>query len=272
MEFKNKLILITGASSGIGEATARLFATKGASVVLLARRGERLQSICDEINLENKGKASFEVLDVSKKKQIKQVFEKIVTEKGIPDVLINNAGLGTFKPIFEMTEDEILNPIKVPFQSGLLCTYHLVKVMKKNGGQIVFITGPSSYFPLPYMIGYTASRFGLRGMALALREELKEEGIKVNLITLGKVATDYVLKNDANLNLYPRVSKFIPEVSAEKAAMYILYGMTHNKKEFVKPWQLKWMLCFYKPFPTFFTILFKCFGLYQPIQKIKKTI
>ncbi|WP_196895512.1 SDR family NAD(P)-dependent oxidoreductase [Aureivirga marina] len=267
---KNEKVIITGASSGIGEATAFYLAEKGAHVILLARNEEKLKTIQKEI-IDKKQLCDFYKIDLKNPSEIEQVFKQIFTEIGTPTVLINNAGVGTFQPIDKMTSEEIIEPIKVPFQAAILCSYYCVKQMKKNqNGRILFITSPVSYFPLPYMISYTASRYGIKAASFALREELKKDDIKVNLVVFGKVNSAYLQNNHADFSWYPKASKWFPEISTQKAAEKIYKTLQKNRKENIFPFRLNFFLSCYKLAPNFLIRIFKMFGLYEPMYDFKK--
>lgn len=267
---KNEIAIITGASSGIGEATAYFLAEKGIHVILLARNEEKLKAIQQNI-IHKKQTCHYFKIDLKNAVEIEKIFHQIFKEIGIPTILINNAGVGTFKPIEEMSTQDIISPIKVPFQAAILCTYYCVKQMKKiNRGRILFITSPASYFPLPYMISYTASRYAIKASSFALREELEKDNINVNLVVFGKVNSEYLQNNHTDFSWYPKASKWFPEISTEKAAEKIYKTLLKNKKENIFPTKLKFFLSFYKIAPNSIIKLFKFLGLYKPIHDLKK--
>ncbi|WP_196887147.1 SDR family NAD(P)-dependent oxidoreductase [Aureivirga sp. CE67] len=267
---KNEKVIITGASSGIGEATAYLLAEKGAHVILLARNEEKLKAIQNKI-LDKNQLCDFYPIDLKNATEIEKVFKQIFKEIGTPTILINNAGVGTFQPIDEMSPEQIIEPIKVPFQAAILCSYYCVKEMKKaNNGRILFITSPVSYFPLPYMISYTASRYGIKAASFALRDELKKDNIKVNLVVFGKVNSEYLKNNNADFTWYPKASKWFPEISTQKAAEKIYKTLQKDKKENIFPSKLNFFLSCYKLVPNFSIWFFKMIGLYEPMYDFKK--
>jgi short-subunit dehydrogenase len=179
------LVLVTGASSGIGEATARRYGASGARVLLLARNAERLEVVADAIRKDG-GAASAYPVDLADSGAIEEVSARIAREAGTPDILINNAGGGRWLRLIETTAEEALAMIEVPYLAAFnLTRAFLPKMLARRSGAIACITSPASYVAWPNAAAYIAARAALRGFTEALRADVKGSGLTVTLVVLG---------------------------------------------------------------------------------------
>ncbi len=233
----SKLVLITGASSGIGEAAAKRYGAAGAHVLLLARNAERLYGVAHAIR-EAGGTATAFPIDLVASGAIKELAARIESEIGTPDLLINNAGVGRWLPLVDTTPDDARTMIDVPYLAAFNLTRALVPAMiARASGGIVFITSPASYIAWPNASAYIAARRALAGFAEALQSELKPTGVFVTLVVLGNVTgTAYWEHNPGSrehlLLPYPAL---IPDLTAERAAKAIFDGAEERKPFVVKP-------------------------------------
>ena len=172
-----KLVLVTGASSGIGAATARRYGASGARVLLLARNAERLGAVADAIRREG-GAASVFPVDLSDALAIEEASARITREAGTPDILINNAGAGRWLPLIETTPQEARAMIEVPYLAAFTLTRAVLPAMlARRSGAIACITSPASYLTWPNASAYIAARHALAGFTAALRSEVKGKGV-----------------------------------------------------------------------------------------------
>ena len=172
----SRLVLVTGASSGIGEATARRYGASGAHVLLLARNADRLDEAVGAIRKDG-GTATAYPVDLADPKAIEEVSARMTREAGTPDVLINNAGAGRWLPIVETSAEEALAMIEVPYLAAFnLTRAFLPKMLARRSGAIACITSPASYIVWPNAAAYTAARHALAGFTEALRTEMKRLG------------------------------------------------------------------------------------------------
>ncbi len=218
-----KLVLVTGASSGIGRATAERFARNGARVLLVARSADKLNAVAQGIRTAG-GWAATVPVDLSRAALVDAVTEALIAEHGVPDVIVNNAGAGQWKPFVETSSDEALRMMELPYLAAFAITRAFLPAMLTRGsGQVAFITSPASFIVWPNASAYIAARFALRGLAEALRAELRHTGIGVTLVTLGMVASPYWEHNPGSRRFMPRtVPLLMPELTVDQAAETIV--------------------------------------------------
>ena len=182
--------VITGASTGIGKSLAWQLADAGYRLVLAARSEDKLQAIAKEI--QQKGGESLPVTtDVSQPEQIKILKEKAL-DFGNVSVVINNAGTGKFSNIENVTLADWNRQIDVNLRASFLVSQAFIPHMKqKKKGSLIFINSVAGKKGYAYSAAYVASKFGLRGLAESLREELREDSIKVVSIYPGAVDTPF---------------------------------------------------------------------------------
>lgn len=181
-----KLIAITGASSGIGAEFAKQLSHKGASLILIARREDRLKEICEQCG----SKATFEIADLSKESEIKRIG-KFLSDKNI-DVLINNAGIGSFGYFEELDPERELNMVTLNSVAPLLLTRAVLPQMKnRKSGALIFISSIAAFQPLPLMMTYAATKSFNYMQGRALAAELSNWNIQVTTVCPGPVATEF---------------------------------------------------------------------------------
>ena len=186
-----KIIWITGASSGIGEATARKFAKEGWKVIVSARRVELLEKLSSDENI-----FSYP-LDVTDQIQTKQVFEKIINDHKQIDLCIFSSGTYERKSEKELDVQNIRHVIEVNFLGVINCVSAVEKYYKdKNNGHIAIVSSPVGYRGLPKSSGYTPSKAALNNFTQGIYFDFKKFNIKVSLITPGFIKTALTDKND----------------------------------------------------------------------------
>lgn len=231
-----RLVLITGASSGIGEATARRYGSSGAHVLLLARDEERLDQAVLAVRKAG-GTAKAHAVDLADPEAVAEVSARIASEAGIPDILINNAGAGRWLPLVETSAEEALAMIEVPYLAAFnLTRAFLPGMLARGNGSIACITSPASFLVWPNAAAYTAARHALAGFAEALRAEVKGSGLSVTLVVLGLVETPYWEHNPGSRKHAPVINPVIAApLSTEQAAEAIFAGVEARKRMVVKP-------------------------------------
>ncbi|PSQ89326.1 MAG: NAD-binding protein [Bacteroidetes bacterium QS_8_64_10] len=194
MQLTDKITLVTGASSGIGQTIARHLAEEGATVYGLARSTGKLEAFRDEIGAER-----FRPLtgDVRDDVSVQEAVDQIENEAGRLDVLVNNAGLAQFGDVDEQSLEEWNVQMETNVRGVFLCTRAAVPLMKRQndesgfGGHIVNIASIAGLVSNPGMSGYNASKHGVRGFSKAAMKELRSDGIKVSCVYPGSVQTNF---------------------------------------------------------------------------------
>ncbi|MCL7990108.1 MAG: SDR family oxidoreductase [marine benthic group bacterium] len=186
-----RVALVTGASSGIGRATAEVFAAKGAKVVLAARRSEELASLADEIEGRG-GEATVITTDVSSPEDVEAMVAHAMETFGRLDYAVNNAGTeGKFAAITELTVEEWDAVLGVNLRGAFLCMKSEAAAMLEagNGGAIVNVGSVNSFLGFPSGSAYVASKHGLIGLTTSVSAELASQGIRVNAVCPGIIDT-----------------------------------------------------------------------------------
>jgi len=186
---ENKVIIITGASSGIGEALARNYANKNANVVLAARSIEKLETLKKELSTDS-NKILTVKTDVSKEEDCKNLIDETVKEFGAIDTLINNAGI-SMRAIFEDTEISVIKKLMdINFWGTVYCTKFALPYLLKSKGSVVGVSSIAGYKGLPGRTGYSSSKFAMQGFLEVLRIENMKKGLHVLIACPGFTASN----------------------------------------------------------------------------------
>lgn len=184
-QLEGKVAIVTGASSGIGQAIAEAFSAAGAKLVLAARRRETLEEMAAAM-AKSGGEALVVGADVTKEPQVLDLFEKAVARFGRVDLLVNNAGMVRHVETEAMTLAQWQEVIDVNLTAAFLCAREGLKIMKRQKeGRIINIGSVSARRPRPASISYAASKFGLEGMTHALALEGREHGVTCSILHPG---------------------------------------------------------------------------------------
>ncbi|GAA0278609.1 SDR family oxidoreductase [Alteraurantiacibacter aestuarii] len=187
---KGRVAVVTGASSGIGEAVALSFVEKGAKVVLAARRTDRLADLVSRIEAMG-GEALAVATDVTDEAAVQNLFASAVERFGTVDYLINNAGIADSTAADELDLELWMRVINTNLTSAFLCAKHAFPIMKKGGhGRIINVGSISARVPRAESPAYTASKFGLNGLTHSLALDGRDHNIAVSIFHPGIVATE----------------------------------------------------------------------------------
>ncbi|MDQ0497218.1 SDR family oxidoreductase [Paenibacillus brasilensis] len=188
---QSKVIIITGASSGIGEATAKLLATSGAKVVLAARREDKLRLLTDEIRGAG-GEAVFQKADVTSREDMQNLAQLAMETYGRIDVLVNNAGIMPNSRLNELKVDEWDRMIDVNVKGVLYAIAAVLPIMQtQKSGHVINVSSISGHIIVPTTAVYSATKFAVRAISEGLRqEESPEFGIRSTIISPGVVKTE----------------------------------------------------------------------------------
>lgn len=188
-----KVVIITGASAGIGQASARVLANEGATLVLTARREERLRELTDDLT-RGGARAAYVAGDATDDLTAQAVVERATNEFGRVDVLINNAGIGNYKSLVDTSVDEYDALMDTNMRSTFLFARHATPVMmRQRNGLILMISSMAGVYGFANQAVYCATKFAQVGFAQGLDKELRPHGIKVGTICPGGVKTEFAL-------------------------------------------------------------------------------
>jgi NADP-dependent 3-hydroxy acid dehydrogenase YdfG len=180
-----RVAVITGASSGIGEATARALAAAGYRVALLARRAERIQALADDLG---DGAVAIEA-DVTDRDSLIAAAERVQQELGGADILVNNAGVMLLAPFSSDQRDEHRQMVEVNLLGAMTATEVFLDQLRDGGGDLVNLSSVAGRTARPGNAGYAATKWGINGWSESLRQELQPD-IRVMVIEPGAVATE----------------------------------------------------------------------------------
>jgi NADP-dependent 3-hydroxy acid dehydrogenase YdfG len=186
---KDKIVVVTGASSGLGEATARLLSAQGATVVLGARRADRLQSLAKDLEARG-GKALALQTDVTRRQQVKALVDSAVQTYGRIDVMINNAGLMPQAPLEQLKVDEWDRMIDVNIKGVLYGIAAALPHMQRKAGHFINASSVAGHRVGPGFAVYAATKYSVRALSEGLRQEIKPYNIRTTVISPGAVATE----------------------------------------------------------------------------------
>src|SRR5438105_472444 len=225
-ELRDRVVAITGASSGIGEATALASARAGASVALAARRSERIEELARQIEGEG-GRAIAVPTDVGDEDQARRFIERTSSELGRLDVLVNNAGVMLLGPIEGAPTDEWRTMIHANVFGVLYCTHAALGVMhRQRSGHIVNVSSVAGRFARAGSGVYNLTKFGVGAFSESLRQEAVPLGVRVTVVEPGAVATELQEHNRPEIReQIATIFVGVTPLSAEDIADAILYAV-----------------------------------------------
>jgi len=229
---KDKNVIITGASSGVGNETARLFAENGANIVIAARSEDKLLELQKSL-AEYEVKIHIIVADVSKVTDCKNLVKEALKELGSVDILVNNAGYTSQGNFEDVPLNELEQMIEVNFKAPIRLTKLLIPYLKQSpSARIINVASILGVIPIPTEAVYSATKFALRGFSYALAEELAGTHIKVCLISPGPIETPFIMDNPDKVHDLV----FSPPMSSPgEIAELIIKSAQDGKMERIKP-------------------------------------
>lgn len=222
---ENKVIAITGASSGIGEATALLLAEQGAKVVLGARNLDKLKKIADRI-IEKGGQATYISIDVKQRHDLVKLVKTACDQYGKLDVLINNAGIAPISPLDELRVEDWDNMIDVNIKGVLYGIAAALPIFRKQGfGHFVNTASTAGLITTPTMAVYSATKFAVRAISEGLRQEAGDK-LRVTIITPGFVNTN-LANSMTNTDVQAQINNAMEKmaISPNTIAKAIVYAI-----------------------------------------------
>lgn len=232
IDLRGKVVLITGASSGIGAAIAREAAARGAFSVLVGRNAQRLADVEHSIRCDG-GRAKAYVCNLTDAEDIERLQSRVAEEAGVPDILINNAGSGRWAYLEDCSYDEIDEMIAAPLQAALYVTRAFLPAMLRRGtGTIGNVTFIGAFLPWPGATGCTAARWAMRGLHEAIRADLRGTNLTATLVVASAVQTPYWSKYHMRVPVTPF---WIPVLRPDEVACASLDALQNRKSVLVIP-------------------------------------
>ncbi len=235
MDLHGKRVLVTGASRGIGRSLATAFAGAGASVALVARDGDMLQTLADELG------GSAHPTDLLDRDQADVLVERVEDEAGPIDVVVNNAGLAVEGPLWEHDADDVDSQIRLNLIVPLeLCRQAIPRMIERGGGHLVNVASLAAIAAVPGMTAYAASKAGLAQGSAALRDELRGLPVGVTTVLVGGVPTEMLALGES----YPpfhkaferlRQVQLVPDTDPDVLAAAVVRGVERGKRSVFLP-------------------------------------
>jgi len=231
-KLEGKAAVVTGASSGIGEATALALAAEGASVAVSARRAERLEDLVGRINGSG-GKAVAIPADVSDEAQARELVERANAELGRVDILVNNAGVMLPAPFETADPEEWRRQMEVNVLGMMYATKAALPLIKaRGGGNVVNVSSTAGRETRLFFAAYDASKYAVVGLSDALRREVHKDGVRVTVIEPGAVGTELVA-NIGDEQVRRAAEQYVGSLTAmepEDVAEAIVFAVTRHPR------------------------------------------
>ena len=250
--FKDKVVIVTGASSGIGEAIAREFGRNGSRVVLAARSETKLSTITKEI-INSGGEAIYIKTDVTAEDECRHLIEKTVEKFAGIDILVNNAGLSMRAEFLDVDVKVLHRLMNVNFWGTVYCTKFALPYLLKSKGSLIGVSSVAGFHGLPGRTGYSASKFAIHGFLETIRIENLKKGLHVMIIAPGFTSTEIrkhaLTANGQEQGESPRSEQTM--MSPEYVAKWVLKGIRKKKRNKLLTWEGRLTALLQRIVPTF---------------------
>lgn len=233
------LVLVTGASSGIGRATALALARAGWRVVLVARGREALDAAAAEIRALGRA-ATVEAVDAGDAEAVEAMARRVVDRDGVPDVVVHSAGAGEWRFIEELPASAGARMMSAPY----LAAYHVTAafmgpMLARGSGVFVHVGSPASLLPWPGATAYTAARWALRGLHEALVQDLHGTGVRSCHVLLGEVSSAYFERAEGSHERIPTIARVLPVMTPEQAGAIVADVAQRPRRQVIAPFMLR---------------------------------
>jgi len=248
IDVSGKVIVVTGASMGIGEAIARIFADRGASVILLSRDAGRAEAARGRIGHTERTLALS--CDVRNREEIDRVLSLTLHHFNRIDVWVNNAGHGLLDSVAQLDMAACRETFDTNFFGAVESILAIIPVMKQQGaGTIINISSVAGHIPLPFHAVYSATKFAMNAFGKAARVELKHAGIHVMTVCPGYVRSDFGANAVRGQEVRTVRPPTVRGISAQRVARAVLNGYLKQKREVIVPWIMHPVVKLYQLFP-----------------------
>jgi len=243
MQFKGKVALITGGSSGIGKEVAKELLKEGCRVLIIGKTKSKVQGTLKELKSISDNCSGY-VCDINDEKRVKYLVNDVLKENKFQiDILINCAGFSYYKEFTELEDEEIKEIVSTNLLGTLYFCKYIIPFMEKQGnGHIVNVASVAGRIGFPKMSVYCASKFGVVGFSECLYYELKKKGINVTLICPGAVNTDFY--RDESFKRFPHTERHKKVMTPEYVAKQIKKAIENNEFEVILPKLFKYKIMF----------------------------
>ena len=250
MNMNNKLILITGGSSGIGKAAAIELHKQGARIILQARDIGKLKSAAREIDSSG-SRITYYATDLSDQDSVESSAKMIIENDGLPDVIINSAGSGEWLSFSEADLSHYKNTMDSPYlATALTCKVFFDLMQERRNGHFIIINSAAAYFSFPGATGYTPARWALLGFSKSLQADLFNTNFEVSMIALGKVDSPYFENNPISEDRIPKIANWFNPTMSQKAAGIVIAKTVKTKRAIViKPFTMASFIFLNRLFP-----------------------
>jgi hypothetical protein len=247
MDFKNKVVLITGASSGIGKQTAIEFAKLGSNIILVARTKNKLEQVENQLKQFNVTTLVCPC-DVSKKEQVENMSKIVLKKFNSVDILINNAGFAIYGSVFDLSIDEIESQMETNYFGMIYCTKLFLPLMiKQKSGHIVNVASVAASFGLPGIASYCASKFAMLGFSEGLKHELSGTGVGLTVVSPIMVKTEFF-----DHPSFEKMPKYSPtSLNPKTVAKAIVKAANSSRLEIITPSVVRVAVWIKHTFPYF---------------------
>ena len=247
MDFKNKVVLITGASSGIGKQTAIEFAKLGSSIILVARRKNNLEQVENELKQFNVNTLVC-TCDVSKKDQVEKMSKIVLKKFNSIDILVNNAGFAIYGSVYDLSINDIESQMETNYFGMIYCTKNFLPLMlEKKSGHIVNVASVAASFGLPGIASYCASKFAMLGFSEGLKHELSGTGVGITVVSPIMVKTNFF-----DHPSFEKMPKYSPtSLNPKTVAKVIVKAANSSRLEIITPSIVRGAVWLKHTFPYF---------------------
>ena len=248
MDLSGKVVVVTGASMGIGEAIARIFADHGASVVLLSRDAGRAEAARGRVGHTDRTLALS--CDVRNREEIDRVLSLTLHHFDRVDVWVNNAGHGLLDSVAQLDMTACRDTFDANFFGTVAAMQAVIPVMKQQGsGTIINISSVAGHIPLPFHAVYSATKFAMNAFGKAAHVELKTAGIHLMTVCPGYVRTDFGANALRGREVKVVRPSSVRGITAERVARATFHGYLKQKREVVVPWTMHVPIKIYQLLP-----------------------